>query len=160
MLAGADLTDADVAGATFREAVLGADVAEAPPALLPKRLQCVDLSNAGLAGSDLRRTVFLDSSLAGACLAGAQLEGASFTYADVTGADFSGAEGLTGAAIASACIREGGDPPLLPEGMRWAGRDCGPLWEVRRGDACRMETRPAEGPATGCAVPQAPGDSP
>ena len=157
-LAGADLTDAELAGAAFRGAILSAAGTDTPPALLPERLQCVDLSDADLAGTDLSETVFLDSSLAGACLAGAQLQGASFTYTDVTGGDFSGAFGLAAAALAAACIQEGGDPPLLPEGLRWAGRDCGPLWEVRRGDNCRMETRPPDAPARECASPEPSAD--
>ena len=114
----------------------------------------MDLSDADLTGTDLSETIFLDSSLAGACLAGAQLEGASLTYADVTGADFSGADGLTAAAIASACVREGADPPVLPEGLRWAGRACEPLWEVRRGDGCRIDPRPVAGSARPCVVPE------
>lgn len=160
ILAGADLADAEVPGVTFRDAVLSADGAGAPPTLLPKRLQCVDLSHADLAGTDLREKVLVDSSLAGACLAGSQLQGASFTYADITGADFSGADGLTGAAIASACIREGGDPPVLPEGLRWAGRECEPVWEVRRGDSCRIEPRPATGPARPCVAPESSSGQP
>ncbi len=94
-LTGADLSGADLAGATFEQASMaGADLADVSAA--GADLSQVDLSGDSLRGAvlpdaDLSQDQLRQADLAGADLQGAQLDQADTTRADLAGADLQGA---------------------------------------------------------------------
>ena len=95
-----------------------------------------DLTNANLKDANLTRAFLMVTNLTradlrGADLTNATLTGAKFTRADLTdasltGADLSHANHLTQEQLDSACIRKGGGPPALREGLKPPQKVCGP----------------------------------
>ena len=68
-----------------------------------------------------------DTRLTKANLTNANLTNAEFTHADLTGAALEDARRLEQEQLDSACIRKGGKPPTLPEGLKPPQRECVPL---------------------------------
>ncbi len=95
-----------------------------------------ELSGANLSGADLTLAYLLDTDLTLANLTRAELSGANLTAADLTlaylldtdltGANLSHANHLTQDQLNSACIRKGGKPPTLPEGLKPPQKECVP----------------------------------
>ncbi len=108
------------------EAGSGTDLSEAN--ITNSNLARADLTSANLTGAVLWKTNFTDSNLTDADLTGAKLRGANVTGADLTGANLTRAINLTQEQLDSACIRKGGKPPALPEGLKPPQKEC-PSWK-------------------------------
>ena len=106
------------------EAGSGTDLSEAN--ITDSNLARADLTSANLTGAVLWKTNFTDSNLTDADLTGAKLRGAN-----VTGANLTRAINLTQEQLDSACIRKGGKPPTLPEGLKPPQKVCVPWWKPR-----------------------------
>ncbi|MBT5107409.1 MAG: pentapeptide repeat-containing protein [Rhodospirillaceae bacterium] len=105
-LFGANLIAADLSGADLSEVYfIGADLSEA-------NLPFANFTRAKLSGANLNGADLYEAILNGAVLNGADLSGVNLTRADL-----SKAQSLTQAQLDVACVREGGDPPKLPEGL-------------------------------------------
>ncbi len=122
----ADLTDADLTDANLTDARLTfANLTNAE--LREANLTNADLVGAILWGADLTDADLTDASLTFANLTNADLSRARLTRAFLTDVDLDGAiltdatladaERLTQKQLDTACIIEGGAPPILPEGL-------------------------------------------
>ncbi len=105
----ANLTGTDLRGADLKDADLGA----------------ADLKGADLRGADLTRADLRAADLRGADLGFANLTDADLGIANLTGSDH-GVTIVTQEQLDSACIRKGGDPPALREGLKPPQKVCGP----------------------------------
>ena len=93
----ARLSWANMQGAKFVDALMGADMKNQSMGLMRAELSSANLAGADFSGADLRHalmrfTKLMGANLAGANLAKADLSGANLTDADLTGADVSDAD--------------------------------------------------------------------
>ena len=88
-------------------------------------LWAADLSGADLRGANLRGAELWAADLGGADLTNADLTDADLGFANLTGSDH-GVTIVTQGQLDSACIRKGGDPPALREGLKPPQKVCGP----------------------------------
>ena len=118
-LRGANLTHANLRDADFTRADLtGADLWKAN--LKDANLTGANLKDAVLAGANLKDAAPRNADLRDAVLEAADLTGANLTGADITRTH------LMQDQLDSACIREGGAPPALPEGLKPPQKVCEP----------------------------------
>ncbi len=110
----ANLTGTDLRGADLKDADLWA-----------ADLRGADLRGADLRGADLRGANLGAADLRGADLGFANLTDADLGFANLTGSDH-GVTIVTQVQLDSACIRKGGDPPALREGLKPPQKVCGP----------------------------------
>ncbi len=114
----ADLTDADLSGANLTLA----------------NLTNTNLTDANLAFADLTGANLTDADLTGANLSVADLTDAGLAFADFAFAELTGTFDLmdtivTQEQLDAACIRKGGTPPTLAEGLRPPQKVCVPqIW--------------------------------
>jgi uncharacterized protein YjbI with pentapeptide repeats len=94
--------------------------------LTDTNLTGADLTNAGLQSADLTDANLTGADLTGAYPVYADFTRANLTDANLTDADLTDASNLTQEQLDSACIRKGGEPPALPEGLKPPQRGCVP----------------------------------
>ncbi len=82
------------------------DPAQVERVTTTKECPACDLTNANLAGVNLKGAKLMEANLAGANLKGADLTGAMLYFADLTGANLAGAK-LTGAQLTNAIWTDG-----------------------------------------------------
>ena len=88
-------------------------------------LEVANLTGTDLRGADLTRANLGAADLRGADLGFANLTDADLGFANLTGSDH-GVTIVTQEQLDSACLRKGGDPPALREGLKPPQKVCGP----------------------------------